>query len=354
MENIAVEDLRQASFNKHPVGSGPFQFISLDSSASLDRIELKSFAQYYDKEPYINRLIVSAYDDKEKLRKNIDSFDGIRDLDAEILQAYQDDFNVRKLKLPRYEALIFNLGSKNLSNKTLREALRLSLNKDDLVDDLLGEAVYSPIPFFSNYESVYDPEKANEIFEEAGYNFEEGEEFRQDKDGNILEFSLVTLDNTQKTALAKKLQELWAAAGVKVNLIMVDAGTLNLEFLNNRNYDSLLIGQNLGSDLDLYSFWHSSQAQNGQNLSQIRSIDIDILIEKIRKTHDHNDQLTLSRQLADEILKEVPAIFLYTPYYTYAIGKNVHDPFIPENLTVPSDRYALINEWYVKEKRVWK
>ncbi len=152
-----------------------------------------------------------------------------------------------------------------------------------------------------------------------------------------MELNLVTLASEEKNKLAQLLQEAWQKIGIKINILTIDAGTLNLDYISNRDYDILLIGQNLGSDIDLYSFWHSSQAKNGQNLSQLKSIDVDILLERIRKTHNFETQLELTRKLADAILAEYPAIFLHTPYYNYAISHNIQNSLIPENISVPSD-----------------
>ncbi|MDD4352411.1 MAG: peptide ABC transporter substrate-binding protein [Candidatus Gracilibacteria bacterium] len=355
LKNTAPESLRTAGFKSHPIGCGPFIFVSMSSNSAFDRVELDAFSKYHGQQSFLKKVVIFAYEEYAQLLGDADSFDGVRDLKEEDLSKMGDDYNIRALKLPRYEAAIFNLDNKILSQQKVREALSISLDQEAVLKQIgNGELVNAPLTILEGYENVYDLSKAATLLDEAGYKLGEGQSFRQDADGNKLELNLVTLASEGKSGLAESLQSEWNKLGVVINIVALDAGTLNLDYIANRNYDILLIGQNLGSDIDLYSFWHSSQAKNGQNLAQLKSIDVDLLIEKIRKTHNFATQLELTRKLADAILADYPAVFLYTPYYNYAISKNIKSPLIPENISVPSDRYALISDWYVKEKRVWK
>lgn len=349
-------EIRSLSFNQHPIGAGPFRFVSLSSTTRFDRVELAAFRDYYSTTPYIPHLVILAYENQKDLLAAHNSLDGLRDLQSSDLEDLEDDFNIRSLKLPRYEAAILNLASPLLNDKNLRSALSLSLDKDQLLTNLpeKGDRVEAPIPYLEGFDPQYDPEAAKKALETGGYKKAEEQSYYQDKEGKVLELELVTLNAPNQIALASALQKAWDNFGIKINITSADAGTLNTDYLAKRAYDILLLGQNLGSDIDLYSFWHSSQSTNGQNFSQLKSIDVDLLIEKIRKTPDYDKQLELTRQLCEKILSQVPAIFLYTPYYYYAISKDVQKPFIPENLTVPADRYTMISNWYLAETRIWK
>ena len=56
-----------------------------------------------------------------------------------------------------------------------------------------------------------------------------------------------------------------------------------------------------------------------------------------------------------EILAEdEPAIFLYSPNYTYVQSKNIKG-FNVKSIILPSDRFADVNQWYLKtgKKIVW-
>ena len=51
--------------------------------------------------------------------------------------------------------------------------------------------------------------------------------------------------------------------------------------------------------------------------------------------------------------KEVPAVFLYGRYYLYPVNKKVRD-IGAQNINSPEQRFADVNKWYVKTRRIFK
>jgi len=69
--------------------------------------------------------------------------------------------------------------------------------------------------------------------------------------------------------------------------VAVDKRELQQTYMRPRNFQILLYGINLGSDPDVYSFWHSSQAKDpGINLSGYSSTDADRALETARIKND--------------------------------------------------------------------
>ncbi len=177
---------------------------------------------------------------------------------------------------------------------------------------------------------------------------------RENDNGEKLEFNLITTDVFPEFSLiANKLKEQWLKAGVslKIEVLSFDDFSKRIE---NREYDILLFGQNLGYNLDAYPYWHSSQTSknNGFNLSEYRSLKADILIEEIRATHNEDNRNKSLKELQKVMGNDIPAIFLYTPTYTYAIDKKIKG-VTPFSLAIITDRYNLIENWYIKMRRVF-
>ena len=55
----------------------------------------------------------------------------------------------------------------------------------------------------------------------------------------------------------------------------------------------------------------------------------------------------------DMLVKELPAIFLYTPTYEYLIDKKVKNVNIGRIFS-PADRFSGLADWYIKTKWGWK
>jgi ABC-type transport system substrate-binding protein len=164
--------------------------------------------------------------------------------------------------------------------------------------------------------------------------------------------------------VAEYIQKSWADLGVKV---VVEVPKTREEFqdrLLRRDYDVVLFGQSLLDNLDCYPYWHSSGVQkltgnirdlrqDAYNLSQYESFKADALLETVRRTTDEKERTDALQQLRDVLKKDVPAIFLYSPLYTFAQHQNVQGVELG-SLSLHSDRFLTLFDWYVREQRVFK
>lgn len=169
-----------------------------------------------------------------------------------------------------------------------------------------------------------------------------------------LQFSLVTVDQTQLTEVAQMLQNQWKKLGVRLEINAVDVSTLKQEFIKPRSYQSLLFGQVLKSPPDPFPYWHSSQKEDpGLNLSLYENEKADELMKKTRETMEKDKRIKYYQELQDILASDLPAIFLYSPDYLYLVNKRVKG-INTKMIVDPSKRFASIGEWFIQTKRVWK
>lgn len=164
--------------------------------------------------------------------------------------------------------------------------------------------------------------------------------------------------------VASFIQRAWADLGVRV---IVDIPATPEEFqdkLLRREYDVLLFGQSLLDNLDSFSYWHSSGIQkltgdakdlrqDAYNLSQYVSPKADQLLEDVRRTGKEKERAEALAQLRDVLKQDVPAVFLYSPLYTFAQHKDILGVELG-SLSLHSDRFLTLQKWYVKQERVFK
>ncbi|HBT75308.1 TPA: hypothetical protein DEB29_04895 [Candidatus Wolfebacteria bacterium] len=121
-----------------------------------------------------------------------------------------------------------------------------------------------------------------------------------------------------------------------------------------RNYELLLFGNNYGKNLDPYSFWHSSQKlAPGLNLSVYSNKDVDKFIDVVRTDFDPASRAIGMGQIEPVIMEDKPAVFLYSPYYLYVSNKSLKGFDVP-SIGTPSERFTLIDTWYIKTVRTFK
>jgi peptide/nickel transport system substrate-binding protein len=150
------------------------------------------------------------------------------------------------------------------------------------------------------------------------------------------------------------LKAQWAKIGAIVDVKVLSVSDLQQNYIRTRGYDSLLFGQGISFDPDLYSFWHSSQKHDpGLNLSLFDNSGADTLLENIRQETDQSKRIEDYQQFQTILAQEIPAVFLYGRYYLYPTNTTVRGMDV-QNIDNPQQRFTDVNKWFVKTERVWK
>lgn len=190
-------------------------------------------------------------------------------------------------------------------------------------------------------------------------------DIRVNDKGNRLSLTLLTSHTPGiYKSVAEEIQRQWAGLGVHVGISIPDSREEFEEKLLSRDYDILLFGQSLLDNLDSYPYWHSSGVQrvtenkfdlriDAYNLSQYSSLQADTLLETIRQTGDDTERQEALEKLREVLKNDIPAIFLYSPRYAFAVKDAVHGVDL-ENLSLHSDRFLTLQNWYLKEERVFQ
>lgn len=361
---LSAEQLPLSALNLKPIGTGPWKFKSLqkDKDGTIRSYTITRNNEYYGEKPHLERLIIKFYPDMQSAVQALKNrhVDGVSFIPGDEYASLLKDseLRARTLYLPQYTALFLNLnGKKELQSRDVRRALAYALDKERIVADGMGgeasaidgsipEGLLGYHPDIATY--ALDREKAEELLDAAG--LKKGEDGKR-----ALTIELVTVDTPERARIAEMVKAMWESLGITVALTVEPQGTMRELVLNPRKYDILLYGAVVGSDPDLYPFWHSSQVNApGLNLSQFAHTDADTLLERARTTPDAQKRDELYRSFQDILAREVPALFLYTPIYHTVLTKEMNGVRDVLRIAYPSDRFGDLSEWYVQSKREWK
>ncbi len=361
--NFAFSEL-----NLKPIGSGPYKFKKLkkDQDGKIISYELESNKSFYGGKPYISGITFLFYNSEDELingynKNDLDSLGSISSKNLKKIK-FKQRINIQQLTIPRYFATFFNQNqSKILSNKNIRSALNYATSKDLLIKDTLdgnGTVINSPLSktiFDDNNSSqkqFFDPEQAKKLLDSAGWNTVGDDGIRKNKDAR-LSLKLTTSSWPELVSVANNLKAQWAQLGIELNIGIVQTPDLQ-QIIKDRNYEILLFGEILSPDPDPFSLWHSSQKRDpGLNLALYDNAGVDKLLEDARQTLNPTDRLAKYAEFEKTLSQDVPAIFLYNPYYLYPQSKQIKG-FDMKIIGTPSDRFANIGKWYINTKRVWK
>ena len=370
LEEADPYDLLQHEFNKMPIGSGPYMVEDPVEAFSDSRTQMTLVRNpyYYDEPSDIERMRFIVYPTMDQLLKHINSVNGVVKIGGKhILEFINNDrFDLMQYELPQYMAVFMNLDSKILGDsKLVRLALQKAIDKEELTG-LFGEEdigyvdkvrVDTPLLELNQEDWEYQPsiEQAQGALKDAGYSYGPDDVdklgIRYGEDEGALELNLITWayeegsDQYEETAaVVGYLQQQWESIGFDINVEFL-AGDQFKERVMTRQYDLLFVGQNLGYNLDTYSYWHSAQASPwGQNFSNYKSFKVDSLIEDVRAVFNVEKRGRELSDMAEQIKDDVPAVFLYRPVYYYASDGKVSGVSM-EGVTFPSDRFAGISGW---------
>ena len=366
LDGTGADQLASAAFNLAPVGTGPYRFGRLIvENGQVTGVELNAFDKYYNGRPFIDQVVFRYFPTSAAAFEAYRSGQvlAISQITPDILpQALADPtLNLYTGRLPELSLVLFNLNNPEapfLQDAKLRRALMIGLNRQQIVDKILsGQAIIADSPIFPGtwayYDNVehleYDPTAATSLLKSANYTIPAaGGDVRTDKNGKALEFSLVYPDDSLHALIAKLIQTNWAQLGVKVNLEAVSYDQLVNDRLGQHNYEAALIDLNLmrSPDPDPYPFWHQSEATGGQNYSQWDDRTASEYIEQARVNPDFTFRARLYRNFQVIFSKELPALPLYFPVYTYGISQTVKNAQVPP-LFDTSDRFLTFSSWYL-------
>jgi len=166
-------------FQNHPVGTGPFKFVSRVPNGE---IVFEKFDDYWKKgEPYIDKLTFKI------MQEETTRINALKSGDVDIIEAISP-FSVdslkgdSKIKLEqpksshRSKGIVFNASKPPFDNLKFRQALTHAINREEIAKTLsngYGEPLYQLFPndFWAadpDLKIKYDPEKAKQLLKESG------------------------------------------------------------------------------------------------------------------------------------------------------------------------------------------
>lgn len=342
LADIPAASLDKSSFGQHPVGSGPYVLNSLKLDPDGDIADLSAFQQYYGSpKPSIEKIRIYTFPDEEMMLEEKNALHSLSKLSWAAGQEIAADprFSTYQYSLNQFTALFFNTENEFLKEKKVRQALALALNKTALLNE--GEQRVDALDLqehASDTAFAFFLDGAKKILDEL--NLKPGADgIRLNASSERMSLNLLSHSKIPD-ATVEKIKNMWRDLGIDIQVTRADKDFY--QAVVGREYDILLMRQNLGYNRDVYPLFHSSQiGSQGLNFSNFRSFRTDGITEAIRKEKDSRDKEKLLTELSNAIADEIPVIFLSTPVYSYALDKKV-EAFPAQNLDFHSDRFSLI------------
>jgi len=369
LESVSPDQLANAEFNIQPVGSGPYKFdhLLVDNGQIVGVVLIVS-ENYYGAPGYIEQVVFRYYPTSAAALDAYQQGDvfSVSQVTSDILDAALEEPNlsIYTSRMPQMSFVLFNLKDPEktfLQDPKIRRALMLGLNRTYIVNTLMqGQAIVVNSPIlpgsWAHYDGTeqfeYDPDTAISILKTEGYIIPAGGGDVRAKEGVSLAFTLTHPDDALHTEIARMIQTQWNLIGVHVDLQPQPYDQLVLTTLASRAFQSALVDLNLSRspDPDPYPFWHQAEAVGGQNYSGWDNRPASEYLEQARVTADFSLRARLYRNFQIVFAKELPALPMYVPVYTYGVDAQVQGVQVGA-LYEPSDRLNTFTSWYLLTRR---
>lgn len=369
-DGTPVKDMDKHPVTMNPVGSGPYklkeyvrgQYVILERNPDWFASKENGGAPFIQTVRFKvipdNQTAVAALQNGE-----IDMLTPEATEVTNLEQNFKDKLVAHNWDRNGFGYILLNTAKPPLDNKLVRQALTYGLDREAIIKGVLegrGTVPPGPIPPVSwAYDSKakalpYDPNKAKQLLEQAGYKM--GANGIYEKDGKPLKLTFYgSSGSTTIEAIASIARNNYKQIGVDLEVQLMDFNAMMDNYVKPGKYDLSFGGFTLGLDPDShYSLFHSSSGKpdakgnvSGFNRSRYANPKVDALLEQARAEYDLAKRKQLYGEFQQIIIDEAPVIMVYANRYTDFTSARVKGVV---NYPGHGATVTYLYKWYINEQ----
>jgi peptide/nickel transport system substrate-binding protein len=325
----------------HPVGSGPFRFVSAEPDKE---VVLTRNQHYWGGPPKLDRVRFMVVPDATtralELRKGSADVT-INALAYDTLPTLEKSSQLQILHSPGtvLAYLGFNLRDRILKDVRVRQAISCAINREQFVHYLFHDYARPALsllpPESWAYEAagsqyIFDPARAKQLLDAAGFPLNDGARFH---------LTIKTSTDEGTRLLAAVLQQQLRDVGIVLDIRTFEFATFFSDVTRGefQLYSLRWIGGN--EDPDIYEYvYHSSRfPPKGANRGYYANPRVDLLIDQARVAKDQAVRKQLYAEIQSILAEDVPSVNLWYLDNVLVAAKRV------KNLTLnPSGNYNFL------------
>ena len=329
-----IEKVGTKGFVEHPIGTGPFKFVSTKNS--LEEITLERFADYYGGSPdltpvgpakinkVIFRVIPEASSRVAALLAN--EVQIIQSVPSDLVEKIKQKSDVITKTAPGTQPkwIELNVNQPPFDDVRVRQAMNYALDKNLIIREIYsGRAVALPGALSPYNDFVdkslapypFDPDKALQLLGEAGWKDTNGDGIL-DKDGKTLSFTIDTLEEWR--SLSEAIVNLYQGLGIDASVRFWEYNVLKPKLMAGER--SAYLDDWGDSAFDpvghFEAKWHGvvdGQPYGRGNFSGYNNLEVNQLIKQGETTIDVAERQQIYDKAQEIIYQEAPAVFLILP-----------------------------------------
>jgi peptide/nickel transport system substrate-binding protein len=329
-------------FWQHPVGTGPFRFVSqqIDQDVVVERNPLS-----WSVVPKLERVRFAVVPDAitESLELEKGSGDvAINSLpmDSLAVLAARPNLQIEETGGTEVQYLSFNLRDPLLRDARVRQAIACAIDRNLIIQTLMGNHARASLSLLpANHWAFngdgprydYDPARAARLLDEAGH--------ARNNNGIRFHITMKTSNDEGTRLLAAVLQQQLAAVGIALDLRSFEYATFYSDVTRGafQMYSLRWIGGNEQPDIFNYAFSTASFAPKGANRSHYSDMRLDALLDDAAQSEDRSRRRADYAEVQQILAHDLPAINLW-----YRNTVLVHNRRLTHVVPAPSGSYIFL------------
>jgi peptide/nickel transport system substrate-binding protein len=319
------------AFAMSPIGTGPFKLHKFVPDVELHVVR---YEEYWDGVAKLDEAFFKMNTDPNvrALAFQSKEADIVYHLSPENIETIQNITGLAVESVPSLRAnfLYFNLQKSPLSDRKVRQAINLLIDRDSIVEHvMLGHAQPANGPFnpqlpFGKKEGVIlgaQVEEAKRLLAEAGWSPDSDGIIM--KEGQPLTLDLITYKNRPELPMtAQVLQGELAKVGIKVNIKSVENIS---DFLQtDKDWDMSLYSNMTAPRGDGQFFFNVAHRSDGTlNFNQFHHDEFNQLLTQLNQTREKEQRNELTQEMVDILDQELPQAFLFYPQVIVGVSDRV-------------------------------
>ena len=326
----SLPDINTAPFNTAPIGTGPFKF---KNRVAGSYIEFEPNPKYHGGPPKLSSLIQKYVPDQQTLYAQFQTGEvDIYDLQGipPLLYAKAKTLPGAKIELsasPFVEFIYFNCGKPQFSDKRVRQALYMAVDKKGWIDQVyygvpIPTLSYLPPNHWAYNQNLkdpgYDPQKAAALLDELGWKV--GNDGVRARDGVRLAFTMsTTAGNKSREQAQQVVQQNFKKINVEMTIKNMPASVVWGDYTVKSEFDTLMVGWDalLYPDPDytdrIGSKLIPAKGGSGSNYVQYENPEIDQLCAKGVSTVGQTERKAIYDRIQEILLEDLP----FAPIFAY-------------------------------------
>lgn len=327
LQNVSAADIRNAAFNRQPVGSGPYRFVEWHANQRIVLERNPDYPEALGGPAAATRLVLRIIPEPSTMLTELVT--GSVHVDIPLLpdQAGQVKQNADLHFWSFPGKSLYYIGWNNqrepFTSANVRRALTLGINRQEIINALLygeGALATGPIPpwhpmYAQNVQPLqFDAAEAERLLESEGWRDTNGDGIR-DKGGRPFRFTLLTSDNTLNRAVVEMVQAQLRRIGVHADIRVMEFQTLLAQH-RSRDFDAVFsawVLDNFQVAAAPNALLHSRLAgvANSTNRSSVRIPALDQLIERGSAATSDQQARVVWQEFTEVLQREQPLTFMY-------------------------------------------